>query len=229
MNLTLLNYNAHTNETLVSHSDKVSFLRRATSFEKTLQISLSQTNELQNDDPGMQVLRASDTLCQGLNTDSWYLIAQVLREESLVERTLSADDAMFIAYEKTVEKQLPDATVLALQQVQVSQDTLSKGLSALLPLLSQKSMRGSVQGVLGVDSYVAGYRSSVGNSLRMVVRILAYLLYTACSNDEFDDRQASPFIHRISANISTTSSNQRHLDQGLQLCCRPWRGGHGRQ
>lgn len=186
-----LNYNAHTNETLVSHSDKVSFLRRATSFEKTLQISLSQTNELQNDDPGMQVLRASDTLCQGLNTDSWYLIAQVLREESLVERTLSADDAMFIAYEKTVEKQLPDATVLALQQVQVSQDTLSKGLSALLPLLSQKSMRGSVQGVLGVDSYVAGYRSSVGNSLRMVVRILAYLLYTACSNDEFDDRQAS--------------------------------------
>lgn len=175
-------HSAYTDEILVAQTDAVSVLRKATPIEQILQ-KARKSGQLQ--DSKTNVLRASLLLLDGLSSDSWHIIAQTLEQESISDRTSSADDAMFATYEKTIENQVHASTVAAMDQARRSCPALLAGLKEILPHL-KPSLTKPTASAIGIDAYVSAQYSIFGMARAMVVVIMTFLMHTACSTDQYD-------------------------------------------
>lgn len=171
----------------IAQTEKLSLVDPSTKLEFLIQQAKNTTNTI---DSRLLSLRSSQILADGMSADQMLLFAQALREECLNQRTLSADDAMFVMYEKLMEGQVPRATAVLLQEMGLSAQKLTEGLSQLLPHF-QPRLLDSFQNVLGVDGYVASNQASVSTALKSVTELIAFLIHAACSSDEVEVYQAS--------------------------------------
>ncbi|CCG83012.1 Nucleoporin nup120 [Taphrina deformans PYCC 5710] len=195
-------------EVLVSQSSKITFLRPATALENMLH-NAQDTNEIS---AVSEVVQASLLLRDGLSIDLWEHVAETVSTASTSERTMSADDAMFLMYEKTIEHQLPAATLHLLASSNVSKNDLIDGLNKIVGPLSTASLKSTNKSVLGIDAYVAIQYSLGRLVVDTVTVLLGYLMYSACSSDDADIYALSAlyikylFLHRQAALVvdSTT-------------------------
>lgn len=182
-----------TEQIIVSRTSKISFLRRATELERLVHLEKSLED---SSNASLRVLQAASVLKDGLNSNSWYLVDAIFCRESLAERTLSADDAMFLTHERTLENQVPNTTVVKLQQLQLSPETVLEGLNDLLPVISHVSMRRRMQRLLGIDFYVAEQRDIIVLARMYALHVLCYLIFSACSWQDANLYKASTLYVR---------------------------------
>ena len=198
-------------ETIISQSAKLTIVRPANHLERYLQIAKTP----RNDNERILLLKAVAIFQEALSIDSWYTISRVFRDEALASRTLSADDAMFVTYEKTVENQVSQATIAAIKDLGLAPAALLNALRQLLPDF-QARLKGYADGTLGVDGYVACHRSSIKTAKYTSEALLAFLIFSACSSEEVN-------IFRASALYLEYLENYRSLlliSDTLDMVCR---------
>lgn len=166
----------YTGQIFISQTSKVSFIRKATAFERLIALDLQYDTN-----PASKVLQGVIILKDGLSPNSWYQISSVFRNDCLTERTLSPDDAMFVTYEKTIENQVSSATSVMVAKTQRFPEDTLRGLEDLLPIISLISLRRPIDKILGVDAYVAEQRDSSGTARLYLVYLIAYIMFVGCT------------------------------------------------
>ncbi|ORY85599.1 nucleoporin Nup120/160-domain-containing protein [Protomyces lactucae-debilis] len=194
---------AESGEILVAQSDRVSIVRQANPLERLVEVA-----RIHSDLPDIR------TTCLGLcrllgevqTPDVVESLHTALRRYAFADRTLSADDFMFVCFEESVEQSLPRPVVLAMQEAPLKTHDLLSLLNDMLPLFVLK-LRSSVvpQGVTGFAGYVAGQRDMAINTQQTLVQLVAILQYYACHATEADVfRGAHLFVKYLEAYKRTT-------------------------
>jgi hypothetical protein len=189
---------AETGEVLVAQSDRVSLIRQAGALEQVVQLVQSH-HDLS--DTRATCLELCRLFGDAQTPDARENLQASLRRHALADRTLSADDLMFVFYEEALEQTLSKSVVAAMEEAPIKTQALLSSLADMLPLFTLK-LRGSVSptGVTGLAGYVACQRDMATHVHQTLVQVLAVLLYYACHATESDVYSgASLFVKYLDA------------------------------